>query len=181
MSAFSTGTALRLSPRPRAAQAIGLVGWLLVTFAAAGIGALASAQAGSFYGDLQRPAWAPPGWLFAPVWNALYLMMAVAAWLVWRAAPRLPTVAPALWLYLLQLFANALWTWLYFVWRLGGLAFAENLLLALLIAATIGAFRRHSGRAALLLMPYLGWVIYAAALTFETWRLNPDVLGRSGW
>jgi tryptophan-rich sensory protein len=65
-------------------QIIGLLGWLLLSFAAAVIGAVASAEAGSFYEQLVRPGWAPPGWLFAPVWSVLYALMGFSAWLVWR-------------------------------------------------------------------------------------------------
>src|SRR5438309_7695301 len=65
-------------------QSLGLVGWLIATFAAGSVGAMASARAASFYGQLSQPAWAPPAWLFGPGWSALYVFMAVAAWLVWR-------------------------------------------------------------------------------------------------
>ncbi len=165
------------SPRPLAWQLAGLAGWLLVTFAAAALGAAASSQAGSFYADLARPAWAPPGWLFGPVWGALYLAMGLAAWLVWRSRADWRAAVPALTVYLVQLAANALWTWLFFVWRQGGWAFAEVVLLAVLILLTIHRFRRHSAISALLLVPYLGWVLFAAALTWTTWQMNPAVLG----
>lgn len=156
-------------------QIIGLVGWLLLSFAAAAIGAVASADAGSFYEQLVRPSWAPPGWLFAPVWSILYALMGVAAWLVWRSSG-FSLGKTALTLFIIQLGANALWTWLYFAWRSGALAFAEILLLWCLIVATAAAFRRHNVLAALLLLPYLAWVTFASALTFSTWQLNPDLL-----
>jgi translocator protein len=160
----------------RRSQLAGLAGWLLLTFAAAALGAVASAQAGAFYQQLVRPEWAPPGWLFGPVWTALYLMMAVAAWMVWREHG-FRRAGPALTLFVLQLAANALWTWLFFVWHRGALAFAEILLLWALIAATLIAFRRLQVIAALLLLPYLAWVGFAAALTYATWQLNPGILG----
>jgi len=157
-------------------QSLGLAGWLTLTFLAAAIGAAASAQAGAFYGQLARPSWAPPGWLFGPVWTALYLLMAVAAWLVWRNSSR--RSAPfALGLFVVQLAANALWSWLFFVWNQGAWAFVEVLLLWVLIALTVAAFRRHSIVAALLLLPYLAWVTFATALTWATWRMNPAILG----
>lgn len=68
------------SPLSPTAQALGLAGWLLLAFVAAAAGGLASANAGDFYRDLVRPAWAPPGWLFGPVWSVLYIMMGTAAW-----------------------------------------------------------------------------------------------------
>ena len=157
-------------------QLLGLVGWLAVTFAAGSVGALASARAATFYGQLSQPSWAPPAWLFGPVWSVLYLSMAVAAWLVWRE--RGFKGAPvALWLFVIQLVANALWTWLFFVLHAGALSMAEILVLWLLIAATILKFWPVRRLAALLLVPYLAWVSFASALTLSLWRLNPAVLG----
>jgi translocator protein len=156
--------------------AIGLLGWLLLAFAAAAVGAFASTSASEFYRGLVRPSWAPPGWLFGPVWSVLYALMGVAAWLVWRARGFVGA-RNALLVFVVQLAANALWTWLFFVWRQGGLAFAEILLLLALILATIGLFWRVNRLAAVLLFPYLFWVSFASVLTLFTWRLNPELLG----
>ena len=71
---------------PRRRELIGLAGWAALTFATAAVGAVASARAASFYGQLERPPWAPPSWLFSPVWTALYILMAIAAWPVWLVA-----------------------------------------------------------------------------------------------
>lgn len=149
---------------------------LAVTFLAAAAGGLASVDAAAFYSQLARPDWAPPGWLFGPVWSVLYVLMAVAAWLVWRAAGLARARTP-LALFVAQLAANALWSWLFFAWRLGALAFAEVLVLWALVAATIAAFWRVRSLAALLLVPYLAWVTFAAALTYSVWRRNPQLLG----
>jgi tryptophan-rich sensory protein len=156
-------------------QIIGLVGWLLLAFAAAAIGAVASAEAGAFYAQLVRPSWAPPGWLFAPVWTVLYTLMGIAAWLVWRVHG-FKESRTALALFIVQLGANALWTWVFFVWHQGALAFAEVILLWCLIVATAVSFRRLNALAAVLLLPYLAWVTFASVLTFSTWRLNPNLL-----
>lgn len=156
-------------------QIIGLLGWLFVSFAAAAIGAVASARAGAFYGQLVRPDWAPPGWLFAPVWSVLYALMGFAAWLVWREHG-FKAGGTALTLFIVQLAANALWTWVFFAWQLGALAFAEIMVLWCLIIATAASFRRFNVLAAVLLLPYLAWVTFAAALTFSIWQLNPDLL-----
>ncbi len=157
-------------------QAIGLVGWLVATVATGALGAMGSASAGSFYGELAQPSWAPPGWLFGPVWSVLYVLMAVAAWLVWRK--RGFRGAPvALSLFVAQLLANALWSWLFFAWHQGALSLVEIIVLWLLIAATIQAFWRLNRLAALLLLPYLAWVSFATALTAALWRLNPTLLG----
>jgi translocator protein len=158
----------------RKAQVKALLAWLAMSFAAAGVGAIASQDAGTFYAQLARPAWAPPGWLFAPVWTVLYALMGIAAWLVWQER-----AYPALVLFVLQLALNALWTWLFFAWRLGAAAFVEILLLWLLIVVTMVAFWRARRLAGLLLLPYLLWVTYAAALTYAVWRANPGLLGTS--
>ena len=157
-------------------QIAGLVGWFLVTFAAALIGGIASANAPQFYGALEVPSWAPPASAFGPVWTVLYALMAIAAWLVWRAYGW-RGARTALTLFLLQLGANALWSWLFFAWRLGGVAFVELVVLWVLIAATIVAFWRLRPIAGALLLPYLAWVSYAGALNFVLWRANPAVLG----
>ena len=154
----------------------GLAGWLLLTLGAGGIGALGSMDAATFYEQLSRPAWAPPGSVFGPVWTALYVLMAVAAWLVWRvrgfdAAPR--TLA----LYIAQLIANAAWSWLFFAWQSGSAAFVEVILLWLLIVATLIAFWRVRRLAGILLLPYLAWVSFATLLTYACWQRNPQLLG----
>jgi translocator protein len=159
----------------RLRQFVGLAAWLLVSFSAASIGAVASIDAASFYGQLARPSWAPPGWLFAPVWSGLYVLLGCAAWLVWRSHG-FKAGRTALLLFLGQLAANALWTWLFFAWRQGAAAFAEILILWALIAATVGSFWRLNTLAGVLLLPYFAWVTFACALTFSVWRLNPDLL-----
>lgn len=160
---------------PRLSALPSLAFWLLLSFAAAALGGLASANAGSIYRELVQPAWAPPGWLFGPVWTVLYILMGVAAWMIWRERHR-PGAYVAIILYLAQLALNALWTWLFFAWRMGAVAFAEIMLLWILILATLLAFRRVRPAAALLLVPYLVWVTFAAALCFSIWRLNPGLL-----
>ncbi len=157
-------------------QSVGLAGWLLASFAAGAIGGLASVNAAGFYGQLVQPAWAPPAWLFGPVWSVLFILMAVSAWLVWREHG-FSGAGAALKFYAAQLVANALWSWLFFAWHLGAVALAEIVVLWVLIAATIVMFWRLHRLAALLLMPYLAWASFAAALNFALWRLNPAVLG----
>jgi len=144
---------------------IALIVWLVVSLAAGGVGALATRNAREFYASLAKPAWAPPGWLFGPVWTVLYVLMGVAAWLVWRSAGW-SGASVALSLFLVQLVCNAAWSWIFFAWRSGALAFADIVLLLVLIVATMLAFARVHGLAALLLLPYLAWVVFATALTF---------------
>lgn len=157
-------------------DAAGLAGWIALCFAAAAAGGAATAAAPSFYGELARPSWAPPAWIFGPVWSVLYLMMAFSAWMAWRE--RAFSEAPAAFgLFFAQLGANALWSWMFFFWRRGALAFTEILLLLVLLAATMEQFRRIRPAAALLLVPYLAWTTFAAVLAYSVWRLNPALLG----
>lgn len=154
---------------------LGLAGWIGITAAAAATGAMASVRSESFYAQLVRPAWAPPSWLFSPVWTALYTLMAIAAFLVWRDRGWKGARGP-LTLYLVQLALNAGWTWMFFVLRSGELALGEILvLLAAIVATTIG-FWRVRPLAGIMLVPYLGWTAFATALTWSLWRANPGVL-----
>lgn len=157
-------------------QILGLVGWLIVVFVAAAIGAVASAQAGPFYAQLVRPDWAPPASLFGPVWTVLYALMGIAAWLAWRERG-FRNARFALGLFLVQLALNALWSWLFFGWHLGAWAFADIVVLWGLILATVIAFSRIRPLAGALLVPYLLWVSFAAFLNHSVWRLNPLILG----
>ena len=123
-----------------------------------------------WYGSLVKPPWTPPDWVFPVVWPTLYLLMAVAAWLVWRAGRERSRGALAL--YAVQLAVNASWSWIF-----GGLkslfgGFLVILVLWALLVPMIAAFRRHSRVAAVLLLPYLAWVTFAAVLNFAVWRLN---------
>ena len=156
-------------------QTGGLIGWLTIVFAAAAVGAVASIEASSFYVQLVRPNWAPPASAFGPVWSVLYLLMGIAAWLMWRERSAI-RIGIALKLFFVQLFANALWSWLFFAWRKGALAFADVLILVALISATVIVFWRISRLAAVLMLPYLAWVCLASALTWSVWQNNPMVL-----
>ena len=102
--------------------------------------------------------------------------MAVAAWMIWRkggfAAQRV-----ALSVFLVQLALNSLWSWLFFAWQKGGLAFAEIAVLWLMILATVVLFWRIKPLAGALMIPYLGWVSFASALNLALWRMNPAILG----
>ena len=157
-------------------QILGLIGWFIVSFATSAVGAVASIQAKSFYGQLVQPEWAPPSYVFGPVWTVLYALMAIAAWLVWRSGG-FHSNRIALSLFLVQLALNALWSWLFFAWQLGALAFVDIVVLWVLIVATLVAFWRVRPLAGALLIPYLLWVSFAAALNYSLWQLNPQLLG----
>ncbi|PPV06222.1 tryptophan-rich sensory protein [Xanthomonas bromi] len=149
---------------------------MALCYSIAGLGAAASIQAASFYAELQRPVWAPPGWLFGPVWMVLYGMMAVSVWLIWRRGGWADAHV-ALMLFVMQLALNGLWSWLFFAWHMGAWAFADIVALWLVLAATIAAFVKRQTLAAWLLVPYLAWVSFALALNSSVWQLNPQVLG----
>ncbi|MDQ1117943.1 benzodiazapine receptor [Pseudoxanthomonas winnipegensis] len=157
-------------------QVLGLVGWLLLVFVAGAIGAAASVQAATFYATLAQPSWAPPAAVFGPVWSVLYVLMGIAAWLVWRcggwAAQR-----RALTVFVAQLALNALWSWLFFGWHLGAAAMLDIVVLWVLIVVTVAMFWRARPLAGVLLLPYLAWVTFASALNYAVWQLNPQALG----
>ncbi|MFF4893967.1 TspO/MBR family protein [Micromonospora chersina] len=145
-----------------------LLGFGAAVTVAAAVGALGVRGTQEEYAGLDQPAWAPPSWLFGPVWTVLYALIAVAGWLVWRKAGW----GPALGAWVTQLVLNAIWTPLFFGAGRYGLAFAEIVLMWLAIGVTVALFRRVSRPAALLLLPYWAWVTFAAALNFAIWRLN---------
>jgi tryptophan-rich sensory protein len=157
-------------------QILGLIGWLLVSFAASAVGAVASIEARSFYSQLTQPGWAPPPAAFGPVWTVLYILMGISAWMIWRSGG-FRANRQALTFFLLQLAFNALWSWLFFAWQLGILALADVLVLWILIVITLIAFWRVRPLAGALLIPYLLWVSFAALLNYSLWQLNPEVLG----
>lgn len=106
-------------------QMIGLLGWFCFCFIVAGLGAMASVQAKLFYAQLEQPSWAPPAWLFGPVWTVLYALMAISVWLIWRHGGfRLQRVAISI--FIIQLGLNGLWSWLFFAWHFGFLAFFDH-------------------------------------------------------
>ncbi|KFZ29935.1 hypothetical protein IDAT_02285 [Pseudidiomarina atlantica] len=157
-------------------QMSGLIGWLALSFVVAALGGWGSMNAPVFYRELIIPEWAPPTWVFGPVWTALYTMMAVAAWLVWREYGFQGVAKRALQINLVQLALNTLWSWLFFAWYLGAVSFVEIISLWVAIVATIVGYWRLNKAAALLLIPYLVWVSFAAALSYTIWQLNPNVL-----
>ena len=146
-----------------------LLGFIAACFLAALTGA--AFRPGEWYERLAKPAWRPPNRLFAPVWTVLYLTIAVSGWLVWREAGFAGAALP-LAVYGLQLVLNAAWTPLFFGLHRPDLGFLDIALVWLSIVATIALFYPLHAWAALLLLPYLAWVMFAAALNFAIWRLN---------
>jgi tryptophan-rich sensory protein len=148
---------------------LGLAIFVASTFAVASIGGMLTYPAiPEWYAHLNKPAWNPPNWIFGPVWTVLYLLMAIAGWLIWRIQPRgwhWP-------LFQLQLLLNAAWSGLFFTLQRPDLAFAEIVLLWLTVLATMITFGRTHRVAGALFLPYWIWVTFAALLNFSLWRLN---------
>jgi tryptophan-rich sensory protein len=148
-----------------------------------------------WYAGLSHPSFAPPNWVFAPVWTTLYVVMAVAAWRVWKLRPTSPArgalvgevvvAGPRasedrwglknveMFAYAVQLLFNFAWSAIFFAAHQIGLAFIEICLLLILILATTILFWRRDRVAGLLFLPYLAWTSFAAALNDAFWALNP--------
>lgn len=150
----------------------GLLLWFALCFAVAGLGGRWTAgEVTGWYRTLARPAFAPPNWVFGPVWTLLYALMAVAAWRVSMAAPA-PLRTWALALFLVQLALNLAWSWIFFHQHAIGAALAEVALLWAAIGVTTLAFSRVAPVAAWLMAPYWAWVTFATLLNAGFWRLN---------
>lgn len=149
---------------------LALVAFLAISYGAAALGVVGQgADTPSFYAALDRPPWAPPAWLFGPVWTVLYALIGVSGWLVWREAGW----GPALAAWGVQMALNAAWTPVFFGARRFGLALAVIAVLLLSIAATAWLARPDTPLGAALLLPYLVWVAFATAL-------NASLLLRNG-
>ncbi len=150
--------------------AVALTVCLAACLGAASFGALF--PPGQWYAGLEKPALNPPNWLFGPVWTGLYILMAIAAWLVWQRRGAAPVALP-LTIFGVQLVINAAWSWIFFGLHRPGLALADIIVLVLAIVVTMIAFGAVRPVASLLLVPYLLWVCFASYLNFGLWRLNP--------
>lgn len=151
---------------------IGLFFWLAVCLLAATVGGIATGGGVEhWYDTLEHPPGTPPGWVFAPVWTVLYVLMAVAAWLVWLTPRKLErTIALAV--FGVQLVLNVFWSVIFFTWQEPGWAVVEIIALWLAIVATLVLFWRLRPLAGGLLIPYLAWVSYAVTLNIGFWSLN---------
>jgi len=164
--------------RPEARSIIALVLFLLISYAVAAFGVVTTiSNVDGWYADAMKVAWSPPNWVFGPTWTLLYTMMSVSAWLIWRKR-RFEYVRPALALYVAQLFLNSVWTPVFFAgYGLIGVpalwvGLAVILLLDICVLACIITFWPVSRAAAVLLMPYLAWIVFATTLNFGLAFLN---------
>lgn len=124
----------------------------------------------TWYAGLIHPAIAPPNWVFAPVWTTLYVVMAVAAWRVWKIRGLKSLEMGA---YAIQLALNFAWSAIFFSLHQIGAALVEIILLDLAILCTAALFFRRDRIAGALMLPYLGWTVFATVLTHAFWQLNP--------
>lgn len=143
-----------------------LAAFALATAAASLFGA--TFRPGAWYAALAKPAWTPPNWVFAPVWTTLYVMIALAGWLAWRAEG----FGRAVGIWVVALVANGLWSYLFFGRQLVGAALADIALMLALIVGFIAVTWQPARWAALLFVPYLAWVAYASSLNAGIWLLN---------
>lgn len=145
-----------------------LAGFVAACLAAGAVGGWATASSvADWYTTLRKPWFTPPSSVFGPVWTLLYILMGIAAWLVWETGERRAMLAFAA-----QLALNLVWSLLFFGARSPGLALIDIALLWLAIVVTIVMFARARPLAGWLMVPYLAWVSFAAALNAAIWRLN---------
>lgn len=127
----------------------------------------------NWFPTIEKPSFNPPGWLFAPVWTVLYILMGIAAGMVWHHIDRdRETVRKGLLFFAIQLALNGLWSVLFFGLHNPLLAFVEIIILWLMIYETFVQFRKVEKSAAYLLLPYLAWVSFATVLNGSIWWLN---------
>lgn len=157
----------------RAKDWLALAGFILISEVAGAVGAFFTAPAiDGWYTSLVQPALNPPNWVFGPVWTTLYILMGIAAFIVFRHNEVLAERRTALLFFFAQLILNALWSVLFFGQQQVGLAAVELVLLWITILCTFNAFARVSRTAAWLLVPYLAWVTFAGYLNIVIWFLN---------
>ncbi len=125
-----------------------------------------------WYLHLNKPAWNPPNWLFAPVWSTLYLLMGIALYRVWKTDAEKDTRQWAFIIFAAQLLLNFCWSFIFFKQHQLGWAFVELIVMWLAILLTIIGFSRIDKPAAWMLVPYISWVSFAGILNYTVWQLN---------
>lgn len=158
--------------RARCRDLLGLAAFVAACLVVSAIGGWVTARSvDTWYQALQKPAFNPPDWLFAPVWTLLYMTIAISGWRAWRSPAR-ARLRAAMAAYAAQLALNLAWSCVFFGSRAIGPALAVILLLLLAIGVNVALFWRVDRLAGWLLLPYAAWVAFAAGLNFELWRLN---------
>jgi benzodiazapine receptor len=150
-----------------------MAAFMLIVVMAAAVGG--QFAAGEWYQELNKPDWIPPEWLYGPVWSVLYLLMALAMWHVWETRKVMRTGALIWWL--IQIALNVAWSWLFFGLTRIGWALAEMTILIGVVVMCIQSFRFLSRPAALMMLPYLAWLVFAWWLNFTLWSMNRGGIG----
>ena len=149
-----------------------LIAFIVLCFSAAAFGSVFTNKSlKTWYQTIKKPTWNPPNKIFGSVWSALYLMMALAGWMVWERLPQKGHSIPMA-LFFIQLVLNTVWSAVFFGLRNPGWAFLEVILLWVFIALTVISFWNVYWVAGVLFLPYLLWVSFAAILNLAIWRLN---------
>jgi benzodiazapine receptor len=160
----------RTDENPKRTERSPLLAFILVTlFVGAGATVFTEPAIPTWYAHLVHPSYTPPNWVFAPVWTTLYVLMAVAAWRVWRITGLNSIELIA---YAVQLVLNFAWSGIFFALHRIDLAFYEVLMLDLAILTTMLLFFRRDRLAGFLFLPYLAWSGFASFLTYGFWSLN---------
>jgi len=152
-----------------AQEVFGAIGWLGLTFGAAWLGSRFLPD--EWYKHLSKPSWNPPNSIFAPVWTVLYVLMAIAAWWIWRRYGIVGALFPLI-LFVFQLMLNAAWSWLFFGRHRLDLALLDIIVLWIAILITLTSFWGLEVFAGVLLIPYLVWVSFATILNWTIWQMN---------
>lgn len=149
-----------------------IIGLVLFVGVCLAVGFIASTWSpGEWYQTINKPSWTPPNWVFGPVWTLLYIMMGVAAWLVWREFG-FSGAKVALGVFFVQLALNFLWSYLFFGIRSPAAAFIDLAFLWIAILVTIVLFWSRNTVAGALLLPYIAWVTYAGSLNLGIWVMD---------
>jgi tryptophan-rich sensory protein len=173
---YSTGKMVGMEPAGTITQRSypKLAAAVLFCLIAGSLGSLVTITGpGSWYATLQKPFFAPPGWVFAPVWITLFVLMGIALYLIWESGTERREVKTALGIFGVQFFLNMIWSFLFFGLKSPLLGFLDIVLLWLMIVITIRAFYHVKKRAAYFLLPYLAWVTLASALNGAICFMNP--------
>lgn len=149
-----------------------IISILVPLLVGASAGFFTSSGVNGWYATASKPWFNPPNWIFAPVWTSLYILMGIALFLVWKAETDKNIKQTAIILFAVQLALNFFWSFIFFKLQLPGWAFAEIILMWIMIFITILWFGKISSAAAWLLVPYISWVSFASILNYAIWKLN---------
>lgn len=146
---------------------------IALTLGVGALGAWATAKSvKTWYPNLNKPSFNPPNWLFAPVWTTLFVLIGIAAYLVWIKRDKIVHFPRTVAIYLIQLILNLSWSFIFFYKREIGFALAEIILLLIFIVINASIFYKINKWAGLLFIPYFLWVSFASFLTYNIFILN---------